>query len=64
MIDRSPPRLARWLLDRTQRVTGNFFQVLGVPPALGRGLTGEDDRPNAAPVVLVSVEPTQALRAE
>ena len=34
---------------RGRRVTGNFFHVLGVSPALGRGFTDDDDRPNAAP---------------
>lgn len=36
-------------------VTGNYFGVLGVPPALGRVLTNEDDRaPGAHPVVVLS----------
>ena len=35
---------------RARRVTGNFFQVLGVAPAIGRGFTDADDRPNAEPV--------------
>ena len=39
---------------RARRVTGNFFTVLRVAPALGRALTDDDDRPNAAPVVLIS----------
>jgi predicted permease len=39
---------------RGRRVTGNFFHVLRVSPALGRGFTDEDDRPNATPVVIVS----------
>ncbi len=39
---------------RTRRVTGNFFQVLGVPPVIGRGFVEDDDRANAAPVALVS----------
>src|SRR5688572_14307310 len=34
-------------------VTGNFFQVLGVPPARGRALTPADDE-NANPVVVLS----------
>ena len=32
---------------RGRRVTGNFFQALGVRPALGRALTDDDDRPGA-----------------
>ena len=39
---------------RGRRVTGNFFHVIGVSPALGRGFTDEDDRPNAAPAVILS----------
>ena len=33
---------------RGARVTANFFDVLGVPPALGRGFAPGDDRPGAA----------------
>ena len=35
-------------------VTGNYFRVLGVPVALGRALSPDDDRPGAAPVVVIS----------
>ena len=35
-------------------VTGNYFQVLGVPVARGRALSPDDDRPGAAPVVVIS----------
>ena len=35
-------------------VTGNYFQVLGVPVAHGRALSPDDDRPGAAPVVVIS----------
>jgi predicted permease len=35
-------------------VTGNFFQALGVRPALGRVLESADDRPGAAPIAIVS----------
>ncbi len=35
-------------------VTGNYFQVLGVPAALGRTLQPADDRPSAERVVVVS----------
>jgi putative ABC transport system permease protein len=41
---------------RARRVTGNFFQVIGIAPAMGRGLTDEDDRPTAAPAVVISDE--------
>src|SRR4029078_11417629 len=37
-----------------QVVTGNYFAVLGVQPSLGRGITDEDDKPGATPVVLLS----------
>ena len=35
-------------------VTGNYFRVLGVPVARGRALSPDDDRPGAAPVVVIS----------
>jgi macrolide transport system ATP-binding/permease protein len=35
-------------------VTGNYFQVLGVPAAIGRTLLPEDDRPGAARVAVIS----------
>lgn len=35
-------------------VTGDFFRVLGVQPAIGRGLQPADDRVEAAPVVAIS----------
>jgi predicted permease len=35
-------------------VTGSFFRVLGIRPALGRFLLEDDDRPGAAPVVVLS----------
>ena len=35
-------------------VSGNYFEVLGVTPAAGRTLTDADDRPGAAPVVVIS----------
>jgi predicted permease len=42
-------------------VAGNFFQVLGVKPHLGRLLTVEDDRPNdGAPVVVLQYDFWQA----
>lgn len=35
-------------------VSGNYFQVLGTRPALGRLLGPDDDRPGAAPAVVLS----------
>ena len=45
--------------DRTravpgEAVTGDYFQVLGVPAARGRALLPDDDRPDSAPVVVIS----------
>ena len=45
--------------DRTralagEAVTGNYFQVLGVPAAHGRTVLPEDDRPGSTPVVVIS----------
>jgi len=37
----------------TSQVSANFFGVLGVQPALGRDFTEADDRPGAAPTVIV-----------
>src|SRR5262245_58863974 len=37
-----------------RRVTANFFDVLGVRPAAGRGFVDADDRVGAEPVALVS----------
>lgn len=42
-----------WRL-RMLPVTGDWFRVLGVRSALGRGLLPEDDRAGAAPVVVIS----------
>ena len=36
------------------RVTASFFDVMRTPPRLGRSFTAEDDRPGAAPVVVLS----------
>ena len=45
--------------DRTralagEAVSGNYFQVLGVPAAQGRTLLPDDDRPGSTPVVVIS----------
>jgi predicted permease len=61
--------LARWPLalsftdgDRTERVraelvSGNYFDVLGVEPAIGRTFTRDDDRVvNGHPLVILSYE--------
>ena len=37
-----------------ETVTGNYFQLLGVRPLLGRLLAPEDDRPGAARVTVIS----------
>lgn len=36
------------------RISANFLSVLGLPPALGRSFTEEEDRPGGPPVVIVS----------
>ena len=36
------------------RVSPNFFSLLGVQPAIGRGFTAEDGRPEGKPVVILS----------
>jgi len=36
------------------RVSWNFFDILGIPPLLGRGFGAGDDKPGGAPVVIVS----------
>ena len=38
-----------------ESVSANYFDVLGIPPVLGRGFTAEEERvPLAAPVIVVS----------
>ena len=39
---------------RGLQVSEGFFRVLGIDPAMGRGFLEEEDRPGAAPVVVVS----------
>jgi putative ABC transport system permease protein len=45
---------ARRVVART--ITGNFFQVVGVQPSLGRGFRDGDDTAGAEPVAIVSHE--------
>jgi putative ABC transport system permease protein len=40
-------------LLRGAKISYSMFSVLGVPPALGRDFTAEDDRPNSAHVVVL-----------
>jgi predicted permease len=42
------------LQAETKFVSGNYFDVMGVTPALGRTLTLDDDRPDAARVAVAS----------
>jgi putative ABC transport system permease protein len=41
---------------RGRRVTGNFFRVIGIQPAIGRAFTDDDDRAGAEAAVIVSDE--------
>lgn len=41
-------------IARTEYVTGNYFQALGVPPAAGRLIMRDDDRAGASPVAVIS----------
>ena len=36
------------------RVSSKYFDVLGIPPQMGRGFTREEDRPNGPAVVVLS----------
>src|SRR5215467_2501473 len=44
------------LLTHGSLVTSNFFHLTGAQPILGRLLTADDDRPGAAPTVLLTYE--------
>jgi macrolide transport system ATP-binding/permease protein len=46
----------------TEYVTGEYFRGLAVSPAAERLIGSEDDRPNAAPVAVVSFATSQNLR--
>jgi putative ABC transport system permease protein len=59
MLGYSPSFGAVKLVDRSrlamgETVTGNYFQLLGVTPVVGRALLPEDDRPGAVRVVVIS----------
>src|SRR5439155_8540027 len=41
-------------IARTEYITGNYFQALGVPPAAGRLIMHDDDRAGAGPVAVIS----------
>jgi macrolide transport system ATP-binding/permease protein len=41
-------------IARTEYVTGNYFQALGVPPAAGRLIMSDDDRAGASSVAVIS----------
>ena len=41
---------------QTAVVSGNFFDVLGVRPLLGRTFVSADDQMDAAPVIVLSYE--------
>jgi predicted permease len=56
---RNPDALGLGGRDGAERVfgtavTGNYFQVLGVPMAAGRGFAPEDDRPGAEPATVLT----------
>jgi len=55
-VDYFPTRARRTGAERAGLwVSGDFFNVLGVPPALGRVFTNEDDRKGCgSPVAVVS----------
>jgi predicted permease len=62
VLARFPISLSVSWHDQTERiygdlVSGNYFEVLGIPAAMGRAFTPDDDRtPGAAPVVMLSYE--------
>ena len=41
-------------ITEVELVSGNYFQVLGLRPAIGRPLLPSDDQPNSKPVVVLS----------
>ncbi len=49
-----PGQPAQDLRARAHLVSGNYFDVIGAAPALGRMLSNDDDRPSAVPVAVAS----------
>jgi len=49
-----PGQSTQDLRARAHLVSGNYFDVIGATPALGRILSNDDDRPGAVPVAVVS----------
>jgi putative ABC transport system permease protein len=48
-------------LINSRRVSADFFRVLGIPLAIGRDFSADDDRPGAAPVVILGYRIWQSL---
>ena len=49
-----PGQSAQNLRAQAHLVSGNYFDVIGAAPALGRTLSNDDDRPSAVPVAVAS----------
>jgi predicted permease len=49
-----PGQTSQDLRAQAHLVSGNYFDVIGAAPALGRTLTQADDRPSAVPVAVAS----------
>jgi predicted permease len=49
-----PGQSVQDLRARAHLVSGNYFDVIGAAPALGRVLSNDDDRPSAVPVAVAS----------
>ena len=45
------------------RVSGNFFDLLGIKPQIGRSFTKEDDKPGAEKIVMIGGLPYRLLKA-
>lgn len=48
-------------LIHSRRVSADFFRVLSIPLGIGRDFSADDDRPGAAPVVILSYRIWQSL---
>jgi predicted permease len=46
--------------ERSEYVSGNYFKTFGIEPFAGRMLTDADDRPGAAPAVVMSYQAWQS----